>query len=134
MTTAKKATNIRATIDATWGSGEGKLQLDDIFQDDPAKSRPLTGSTLLRDKSLLVTSTFDNSSFFISKLNHLGAVDLAFGVEGRVMGSFLANEQPLAGLLQKVPMGGCSWRAAQPMGSRARLAPRFSASTAKAIE
>ncbi|WP_130901550.1 hypothetical protein [Pseudomonas sp. Sample_23] len=92
MTTAKKATNIRATIDATWGSGEGKLQLDDIFQDDPAKSRPLTGSTLLRDKSLLVTSTFDNSSFFISKLNHLGAVDLAFGVEGRVMGSFLANE------------------------------------------
>lgn len=97
MAIAKKAANIRATIDATWGSGQGKLQLDDIFQDDPTKSRPLTGSTLLRDKSLLVTSTFDNGVFFVAKLNHLGALDLAFGVEGRVTGSFLANEQASGG-------------------------------------
>ncbi len=97
MAIAEKAANIRATIDATWGSGQGKLQLDDIFQDDPTKSRPLTGSTLLSDKSLLVTSTFDKGVFFISKLNHLGAVDLAFGVAGRVTGSFLANEQASGG-------------------------------------
>jgi hypothetical protein len=97
MTIAKKAANIRVTIDATWGKGQGKLQLDEIFRDDPTKSRPLTGSTLLDDKSLMVTSTFDKGVFFISKLNQLGAVDLAFGVEGRVTGSFLPNEQASGG-------------------------------------
>lgn len=97
MTTVNKAANIRATIDATWGSGQGKLRLDEIFRDDPTRSRPLTGSALLDDKSLMVTSTFDKGVFFISKLNHLGAVDLTFGVEGRVTGSFLPNEQAAGG-------------------------------------
>lgn len=88
---------IKATIDASWGSGQGKLRLDEIFRDDPAKSRPLTGSLLLDDKSLIVTSTFDEKNYFISKLTVLGDVDANFGLEGRVMGTFCLDEKAFGG-------------------------------------
>ncbi|WP_434767772.1 hypothetical protein [Pseudomonas triticicola] len=87
---------IKATIDPSWGIG-GKLRLDEIFRNDPAKSRPLTGSLLLDDKSLIVTSTFDEKNYFISKLTVLGDVDANFGVDGRVMGTFSPDEKARGG-------------------------------------
>ncbi|MBN6774723.1 hypothetical protein JRG42_13355 [Pseudomonas granadensis] len=114
-------TYLFAHRDVTWGPRRnGVLTLAQIFRDDPATGRPLTGSTPLADGSLIVTSSFDSFSrpvFLVAKLNEQGEVDDTFGVDGRVTGTFLPGINAYGGPITedkkhgRLLMAGSTWTA-----------------------
>ncbi len=105
--------------DVTWGPRRnGVLTLTQIFRDDPATARPLTGSTLLADGSLIITSSFEDFSrtvFVVGKLNQRGEVDATFGVDGRIKGAFLPDVNAYGGPItedkkhERLLMAGSTW-------------------------
>ncbi|TKJ76090.1 hypothetical protein PkoCFBP13504_25405 [Pseudomonas koreensis] len=107
--------------DVKWGPRRnGVLTLAQIFRDDAATMRPLTGSTPLPDGSLIITSSFDNFSapvFLVAKLNERGEVDSTFGEGGRFMGSFVPDVNAYGGPITidkkhgRLLMAGSTWTA-----------------------